>query len=272
MQQKDVDLKRGLILFLKAECNRGIFVTDQIDDMIALMFADYVAFFDDTIIRLQHQINCIHSFCESVGMSLNLLKTKIIVFRKDGILKRMKRNGIGQPIDIVPFYKYLVVYFTPKLILTKTKGVLAHHRPWHIKALIWVPVIRHLYKSNPVFNTLRHISDSKRVPSTLSMSKEICSILMLTNISFTKSNMDFLNVCAIFIAPNCRSLAKYWLYNRIKQFKQIIRSKISKVPLVLKILQIALNVSKLRINFYNIIADLKGPKDKYNLHYGRCTG
>ena len=40
-------------------------------------------------------------------------------------------------------------------------------RPKHIIALFWVPVIRHLYKSNPVFNTLCHICDSKRVPSTL---------------------------------------------------------------------------------------------------------
>ena len=103
-----------LVSYLKAECDRGIFVTDQIDDMIALMFADDVACFSDTIIRLQHQINCIHSFCESVGMSLNLLKTKIIVFRKGGILKQMEKWYYnGQLIDIVPFYKYLGVYFTP---------------------------------------------------------------------------------------------------------------------------------------------------------------
>ena len=115
-----------LVSYLKAECDRGIFVTDQIDDMIALMFADDVACFSDTIIRLQHQINCIHSFCESVGMSLNLLKTKIIVFRKGGILKQMEKWYYnGQLIDIVPFYKYLGVYFTPKLIWTKTKEVLA---------------------------------------------------------------------------------------------------------------------------------------------------
>ena len=70
-----------LISFLKTECDWGIFITDQTEDIIGLLFADDVASFSDTIVRLQHQINCIHRFCESVGMSLNLLKTKIIVFR-----------------------------------------------------------------------------------------------------------------------------------------------------------------------------------------------
>ena len=116
-----------LVSYLKSECDRGIFVSDQIEDMIALMFADDVASFSDTVIRLQHQINCIQRFCESVGMSLNLLKTKIIVFRNGGILKQMEKWYYkGEIIDTVPFYKYLGVYFTPKLVWSKTKEVLAH--------------------------------------------------------------------------------------------------------------------------------------------------
>ena len=91
------------------------------------MFADDVASFSDSIIRLQQQINCIQRFCDSVGMSLNLLKTKIIVFRNGGIVKEIEHWFYqGEHIDIVPFYKYLGVYFTPKLIGTKTKEVLAY--------------------------------------------------------------------------------------------------------------------------------------------------
>ena len=48
-----------LVSYMKSECDKGIFVSDQIKDMIALMFADDVASFSDTVIRLQHQINCI---------------------------------------------------------------------------------------------------------------------------------------------------------------------------------------------------------------------
>ena len=116
-----------LVSYLKTECNRGIFVTDQVEDIIALMFADDVASFNDTIIRLQQQINCIERFCESVGMFLNLSKTKIVVFRNGGVVKQTEKWFYqGNVVDIVPFYKYLGVYFTPKLIWSKTKEVLAH--------------------------------------------------------------------------------------------------------------------------------------------------
>ena len=77
-----------LVSYLKSKCDRGIFVSEQIEDVFALMFADDVASLSDTIIRLQHQINCIERFYLSVGMHLNMLKTKIIVhvFRNGGIL------------------------------------------------------------------------------------------------------------------------------------------------------------------------------------------
>ena len=116
-----------LVTYLRSQCDRGIFVSNQIQDLLALMFADDVASFSDSIFRLQQQINCIPRFCESVGMSLNLLKTKIIVFRNGGIVKDIEHWFYqGEHIDIVSFYKYLGVYFTPKLIWTKTKEVLAH--------------------------------------------------------------------------------------------------------------------------------------------------
>ena len=51
------------------------------------MFADDVSSFADSVIRLQKQINLIEKFCKSVGMSLNLSKTKIIVFRNGGDCK-----------------------------------------------------------------------------------------------------------------------------------------------------------------------------------------
>ena len=74
----------------------------------------------------KRQINLIERFCKSVGMSLNLSKTKIIVFRNGGIVKEIEKwfyQGMG--IEIVPLYKYLGVYFTPKLKWTRTKELLA---------------------------------------------------------------------------------------------------------------------------------------------------
>ena len=116
-----------LVSYLKQKCDRGIFVTNHIQDLLALMFADDVACFSDSIVRLQQQINYIQRFCEAVGMSFNLLKTKIIVFRNGGIVKEIEHWFYqGEHIDIASAYKYLGIYFTPKLIWTKTKEVLAY--------------------------------------------------------------------------------------------------------------------------------------------------
>ena len=58
------------------------------------MFADDVASFSDTIIRLQHQINCIERFCLSVCIHLNLIKTKIIVLEMVEYLNKQKSGSI----------------------------------------------------------------------------------------------------------------------------------------------------------------------------------
>lgn len=54
----------NLISYLKSECDRGVFVSNHLQDLIALMFADDVASFSDSVVCLRHQINCIQRFCE----------------------------------------------------------------------------------------------------------------------------------------------------------------------------------------------------------------
>ena len=43
--------------YLRSECGRGVFVTDERGDIFALMFADDIASVSDTIIRLQRKFN-----------------------------------------------------------------------------------------------------------------------------------------------------------------------------------------------------------------------
>ena len=70
-----------LIAYLRSESDRGVFISNEIEDVMAFMFADDISCFSDTVIRLQRLINLVEKFCKSVGMTLNLAKTKIIVFR-----------------------------------------------------------------------------------------------------------------------------------------------------------------------------------------------
>ena len=101
-----------LVLFLESKCNYGIFVINEIPDVLTLMFADDVASFSDTVVRLQKLIDLIAEFCKMVGMELNLDKTKIVVFRNGGPLRFAEKWFYnGTPIEVVSFYKYLGVYF-----------------------------------------------------------------------------------------------------------------------------------------------------------------
>ena len=53
-------------------------------------------------------------------------KTKIMVFRNGGIVKQTERWLYqGEEIEIVSIYKYLGLYFTPKLVWSKSRELLA---------------------------------------------------------------------------------------------------------------------------------------------------
>ena len=60
-----------LVAYLRTECNkRGIFITNDIEDILASMFADDVSCFSDTVIRLQKMVDLIGKFCKAVGMEI----------------------------------------------------------------------------------------------------------------------------------------------------------------------------------------------------------
>ena len=74
------------------KCNSGIFVTTNIPNIITLMFADDIASPADTGVQSQRQINAIEDYSNTVGMSINLKKTKVVVFRNGGPQEKVK-NG-----------------------------------------------------------------------------------------------------------------------------------------------------------------------------------
>lgn len=111
-----------LVSYLHSEFNQGIFVTNDIPDLLTLMFADDVSCFADNVVKLQRLINAIARFCKSVGMEINFDKTKIIVFRNGGPLRGNEKWFFqGKNIEVVSWYKYLGMFFTPKLIWSKTQ-------------------------------------------------------------------------------------------------------------------------------------------------------
>ena len=65
-------------------------------------------------------INEIEIFCKTVGIEINLDKTKNIVFRNGGPLKETEKwFSDGKVIEVLSFHKYLGMFFTPKLAWSK---------------------------------------------------------------------------------------------------------------------------------------------------------
>ena len=115
-----------LIEYFNQNVTRGIFVSNAIKELNLLLFADDVSSFSDTVVQLQRQIDSIAEFSQSVGMKINIDKSKIIVFRNGGVVRRNEKWFYNsKKIDIVSVYKYLGLYFSPKLSWSKTHTMLS---------------------------------------------------------------------------------------------------------------------------------------------------
>ena len=92
-------------------------VTTEIPDLFALMFADDVSGFADTVVGLQSLLNELEIFCKSIGINVNFDKKKIVVHRNGGPLRLTEKWLFeGKNVEVVSFYKYLGIFFTQKLV------------------------------------------------------------------------------------------------------------------------------------------------------------
>ena len=80
----------------------------------SLLFADDVAIFLLSQKELQNKINILEEYCCKWGLELNIKKTKIIIFSKQGAnIKKFKFYYKDKEIEIVKQYTYLGFTFTP---------------------------------------------------------------------------------------------------------------------------------------------------------------
>lgn len=87
-----------------------------LQEIFLLLFADDICLLSTTPVGLQNQIDNLEKASSSLGLSVNLSKTKIMIFRKGGHLsKKEKWFFKGQEIEVVNSYKYLGFTLTTKL-------------------------------------------------------------------------------------------------------------------------------------------------------------
>ena len=85
-------------------------------EIFLLLFADDIALISSTPSGLQNQIRNLQQASDSLGLTVNLQKTKIMIFRKGGYLSKYEKWYYkGKEIEVVNSYKYLGFTLTTKL-------------------------------------------------------------------------------------------------------------------------------------------------------------
>lgn len=108
-----------LELMLKESKTNGTELLSNNELAYSLMYADDVCLMSDTVIDMQRKIRCLENFCSLFGLSVNLKKTKMIVFRKGGIIKRSEKWRFrNENITVTSYYSYLGMIFSSRLLWT----------------------------------------------------------------------------------------------------------------------------------------------------------
>ena len=95
------------------EGKHGVQMLPGLIELFILLFADDLALMSSTPHGLQVQIDCVHRVCEELGLTVNIDKTKVMVFRKGGFLGQHEKWFIdGKRLEVVNKYVYLGYTFT----------------------------------------------------------------------------------------------------------------------------------------------------------------
>ena len=89
-------------------------------NLSCLMFADDLVIFSQSHSGLQNCLDKLGLYCEKWFLTVNLSKTKIMIFNHSGrILRRFSFTFMNNPISIAESYCYLGILFTPSGSFTK---------------------------------------------------------------------------------------------------------------------------------------------------------
>ncbi len=142
----------------------GIQLHPDVIQLFLLLFADDIVLFSHSIVGLQHQIYELETYCEESGLTVNMDKTKVMVFKNGGNLaKSEKWYYQGKALATTSLYKYLGVYFSSNLSWS------AHTNQASVQAK---KILVGIYKNMQVLGNIKYniffkIFDTKILPILL---------------------------------------------------------------------------------------------------------
>lgn len=124
------------------------------------MYADDLVIVGDHVGRIQKILDVLSGFCIKWGLKVNMSKTKAMIYRNGGIVKKNENFYYnGMKLDNVSYYKYLGVTMSTRLSWTPAQTVLAAQAR---KALLMISQVNNQCEFS--FTTTCKIFDTCIVP------------------------------------------------------------------------------------------------------------
>jgi len=115
-----------LVYMCQQSGNPGVYLSEHFSSVQIILYADDIAMVNDTVGRLQAGLNTLSKFCQDYGLRVNKTKTKIMVFRNGGTLRKNERWYFdGTRVETVTYYKYLGITFSSRLKWTQALKTLS---------------------------------------------------------------------------------------------------------------------------------------------------
>ena len=139
----------------------------QIGDMLInhLLYADDLVLINDTVFGLQSSLNKLATYCDKWGLTVNIEKSNIVVFKNGGNLKKIEKWYYkGVLLQVVKFYNYLGVVFNSRGTWT---DAMSSNCTKANKALFTLKRLVHKRFGNLPINLWNQIFDIKILPILL---------------------------------------------------------------------------------------------------------
>ena len=177
---------------LNSTCSSGFQFLSNLAIIHHLFFADDIILVSDTAQGLQQKLNILEQQSKRLGVTVNLEKTKIIVFRKGGFLSKYERWFYGgHPVEVVNRYVYLGFEFTTRMSIKTSLSSFILKAKHALNALFKTLGTIECQETNVFFK----LFDSKIAP-ILSYSSEFWGVFNIEDIEkvHTLAIKRFLNV------------------------------------------------------------------------------
>ena len=95
---------------------KGIYLSPECQNLLALLYADGIVDTPDTVGRIQRYIDVLRDFCDKWVMTVSTKKTKVMVCRNGGPFRKNEQFYFkGRKVQTVSYYKYLGVLISTRI-------------------------------------------------------------------------------------------------------------------------------------------------------------